>query len=68
MIDSLKFRSEEKTAIRSKKKVSPDMGKIPVKINAKTTIWIKKDQDPEERKGMYLERISQQDQKDKKYK
>lgn len=65
MIDSLKFRHEEKKNIRRVKKALPDQGEIPVKINEKTTIWIKAGQDPEVRKAMYLARIYRQEQADK---
>ncbi len=65
MIDTLAGRHEEKKKIRHIKKQSPDQGEVPVKINAKTTIWIKRGQDPEVRKAMYLERIWRQEQADK---
>jgi hypothetical protein len=65
MIDTIAGRRREKSRIKA---LSPDMGVIPVVINAKTTIWIKEGQDPEERRAMYLERIWRQEQADKKTK
>lgn len=66
MIDTLKGRHEEKAIIRRIKKVSPDQGLIPVRINTKTVIFVKKGQDPQERKEAYLHRVFLQDQRDKK--
>ncbi|MEI6567638.1 MAG: hypothetical protein WCR20_13255 [Verrucomicrobiota bacterium] len=65
MIDSLKFRHEEKKRIRHIKKILPDHEEIPVRINAKTTLLLKPGQDPEERKAMYLERVWRQEQREK---
>jgi hypothetical protein len=54
MIDTIKGRHEERRRI---KKLVPDQGVFPVRIDHKTVIYIKKGQDPEERKRIHIENV-----------
>lgn len=57
MIDTLKGRHEEKATIRRIKKTIPIDKTIPLRIDAKTVIYISKEDDPEKKKAEFISKL-----------
>lgn len=57
MIDSLKFRHEEKATIRRIKKDVAVQKTVPLRIDAKTVIYINKEDDPVKKKADFIEKL-----------
>lgn len=67
MIDSLEYRIEEKKRISKKKDAFVDLRTIPVRVNAKTVIWIKPTDDPQEKVKQFLDRTEKESNQQNNY-